>query len=46
MGVLGAKSSELNLACAASSAISTVGPEPGEPQGPNLSISALMGQAG
>jgi virulence factor Mce-like protein len=45
LGLMGAKSPELNLACAASSAIGTVGPEPNESQGPNLTIAALMGQS-
>jgi phospholipid/cholesterol/gamma-HCH transport system substrate-binding protein len=38
-----AKSSELNLACAASSALGTVSLPPNAPQGPDLSLNALMG---
>ena len=42
LGVEGAKSSELNLACAATSALGTIAPPPNASQGPNLSLSALM----
>ncbi|HEY3843017.1 MAG TPA: MCE family protein [Acidimicrobiales bacterium] len=40
----GAKDSELDLACAASSALSTISPPPHAAQGPDLSLAALMGQ--
>jgi virulence factor Mce-like protein len=45
LGFSGAKSSELNLACAASSALGTITPPPDAQQGPNLSLSALMGDS-
>jgi phospholipid/cholesterol/gamma-HCH transport system substrate-binding protein len=43
LGAEGAKSSELNLACAASSALGTVNLPPNASPGPDLSLSALMG---
>jgi virulence factor Mce-like protein len=42
LGFQQAKSSELNLACAASSALGTITPPPHAQQGPDLSIGALM----
>jgi phospholipid/cholesterol/gamma-HCH transport system substrate-binding protein len=45
LGFSGAKSSELNLACAASSALGQIKAPPDAPQGPNLSLSALMGDS-
>jgi phospholipid/cholesterol/gamma-HCH transport system substrate-binding protein len=45
LGAQGAKSSELNLACAASSALGTLTPPPNAPQGPDLSLNALMGNS-
>jgi phospholipid/cholesterol/gamma-HCH transport system substrate-binding protein len=43
LGLQQAKSSELNLACAASAALGQVTPPPDAPAGPNLTISALIG---
>ncbi len=43
LGLEQAKSSELNLACASSSALGTITPPPNAPQGPDMSLNALMG---
>ncbi|HEX3795583.1 MAG TPA: MCE family protein [Acidimicrobiales bacterium] len=43
LGLQQGKSSELNLACAASAALSQVKPPPDAPAGPNLTLSALIG---
>jgi virulence factor Mce-like protein len=43
LGLQQGKSSELNLACAASAALAQVTPPPDAPAGPNLTISALIG---
>jgi phospholipid/cholesterol/gamma-HCH transport system substrate-binding protein len=43
LGLEQAKSSELNLACAASSALGTITPPPNAPQGPDMSLNALVG---
>jgi phospholipid/cholesterol/gamma-HCH transport system substrate-binding protein len=45
LGAQGTKSSELNLACAATSALGAMTPPPNAAQGPNLSLSALMGDS-
>jgi ABC-type transporter Mla subunit MlaD len=45
LGAQQAKSSELNLACAASAALSQMDPPPDAQQGPNLTLQALMGAA-
>jgi phospholipid/cholesterol/gamma-HCH transport system substrate-binding protein len=46
LGVEQAKSSELNLACAATSALAQMTPPPNAAQGPDLSLNALMGSGG
>jgi phospholipid/cholesterol/gamma-HCH transport system substrate-binding protein len=45
LGAQQAKSSELNLACAASAALSQMDPPPNAQQGPDMSLQALMGAA-